>query len=188
MTGLNPYRLQRLSILSFSLELRTVFSNAWLLVPQKGTSERDPAALSDLLKKSGSRVPFSLLVKTLFLQRCSEGLSCFPNVCTHAWHPLVKSADAGCRIICPQHGRQFGADGRFLSHAGFERLRDFPRESDHLGSFRVEEWGPFLFVCLENPLGPINDFLGNVQQFIPGIRLGSLKYHLVPDEVREVDG
>ena len=171
-----------------ALELRTVFANNWLLVPQNGTSGQDTVTLSDLLKKNGSRVPFSMFGKPLFLQRRSEGLSGFSNVCTHAWHPLIESAGAGGRIICPQHGRQFGADGRFLSHAGFEGLKGFPRESDHLRSLRVEEWGPFVFVCLENPLGHANEFLENVQQSITGIRLGSLKYHQVPDEVREVEG
>ncbi len=171
-----------------TLELRTVFANTWLFVPQKRISEQDSVALSDILTKNGSRVPFSLLERPLFLQRRTEGLNCFPNVCTHAWHPLVESADAGGRIICPQHGRQFGADGKFLSHAGFERLRDFPRESDHLRSLHVEEWGPFVFVCLENPLIPFRELLENVQQSIPGIPIRSLKYHYVPDEVREVEG
>ena len=54
------------------LELRTVFANTWLLVPQKKISEQDPVALSDFLTKNGSRVPFSLLGKPLFLQRRPE--------------------------------------------------------------------------------------------------------------------
>jgi choline monooxygenase len=171
-----------------AMELKTVFAKTWLFVPQQHVSEQHQEVPSDFLKKSGSRFPFSLLGKPLFLQHGPKGLNCFPNVCTHAWHPLVESADAGGSIICPQHGRQFGADGKFLSHAGFEGLRDFPRESDHLRSLHVEEWEPFVFVCLENPVEPFSELSENVQQSVPGIHLGSLRYRHVPNEVREVEG
>src|SRR6266849_9921512 len=88
---------------------------------------------SESLTKPGSRVPFSLLGKPLFLQSNSKSeISCFPNVCTHAWHPLVESAAVGGSIVCPQHGREFDSEGRFVFHKGFEKLQDFPRESDSL--------------------------------------------------------
>src|SRR5712692_10690302 len=73
------------------LELRNIFSKTWLLVPDQGG--KGSASLSDLLRAPGSRVPFSLLGKPMFLQRGSgRTLNCFPNVCTHAWHLLVESS------------------------------------------------------------------------------------------------
>ncbi len=171
------------------LELRTVFVKTWLFVPQQDISEQREAALSDFLKKPGSRVPFFMLGKPLFLQRDQRGgLNCFPNVCTHAWHPLVESASVGGSIICPQHGRQFDTDGKFASHAGFEQLEGFPRESDHLKSLHVEEWRPFIFISSGHPLAPFHEFVEKVQQSIPGIDLRALARHRVEDEVREVKG
>src|SRR6266852_4780795 len=123
------------------LELGTIFAHTWLLAPREGNSQKSLATLTDSLRKTGSRVPFNLLGKPLFLLRGQHGkLNCSPNVCTHAWHPLVESSSDGGAIICPQHGRQFDNEGRFLAQAGFEKMEGFPRESDNLRNVHVEEW------------------------------------------------
>ncbi len=171
------------------MELRTLFSNTWLLVPEQDTPGNGSTLISEFLKSPGSWVPFSLLGKPFFRQRGRSGeLNCFPNVCTHAWHTLVESANTGGTIICPQHGRQFGSGGRFLSQAGFEKLENFPRESDHLRRVQVEEWGQFFLVCLERALAPFQEFVDEVRRSIPGIDLKRLRRHHVEGEVREVEG
>ena len=171
------------------LELGTIFTQTWLLAPQVGNSLDRPTTLTDSLRKTGSRVPFNLLGKPLFLQRGQHGkLNCFPNVCTHAWHPLVESSSDGGAIICPQHGRQFDTEGRFLAQTGFEKMESFPRESDHLRNIHVEEWGQWVFVSTGEPLAPFRGFMEKVQQSIPGIKLDSLRRQRVEGEVREVEG
>ena len=169
------------------LELNTIFNRSWMLVPHGSTG--NSTSLGGLLSRPGSRVPFSLLGKPLFLQRNSrKEINCFPNVCTHAWHPLVESASIGGSIVCPQHGREFDPDGKFVSHKGFENLENFPRESDNLRRLQVENWGPLVSVCLGEPLAPFKKILEKVKESIPGIDLDSLKYQAVANEVREVDG
>ena len=164
------------------LELRTIFTRAWLLIPP----ENHPP---DFLKPQGARVPFSLLGKPLFLQRGLKGqLHCFPNVCTHAWHPLVEGSAVGRTIICPQHGRQFDVEGRFVSQAGFNDLENFPRDSDHLRSIPVEEWAQFAFACLGRPMAPFHKFVGEVQNSLPAMSLEKLRSHSTGSDVREVDG
>ncbi len=169
------------------LELDRIFSRSWTLAPYG--ARNGVGTPSDPLDKPGSRAPFSLMGKPFFFQRASSGeLNCFPNVCTHAWHPLVESPSIGGSIVCPQHGRRFDTDGRFVSHTGFENLKDFPRESDSLRKLKVENWGPFIFLCLGDPMAPFYEFVNNVQRSIPGIDLARLRYHSVSDELREVDG
>jgi choline monooxygenase len=170
------------------LEMETIFNKTWMLVPHHGSPSRS-TAFSDFSNKPGSRVPFSLLGKPLFFQRNSKReINCFPNVCTHAWHPLVESASIGGSIVCPQHGREFDSEGRFMSHRGFEKLEDFPRESDNLRKLPVENWGPLISVCLGEPFAPFKEIAENVTESVPGIDLESFKYKPVLDEVREVDG
>src|SRR6266851_3970601 len=170
------------------LEIKTIFNKTWMLVPHHVSP--DPSTFfSESLTKPGSRVPFSLLGKPLFLQTNSKReINCFPNVCTHAWHPLVESASSGGSIVCPQHGREFDSEGRFMFHKGFENLEDFPRESDSLTKLKVENCSPFIFVCLGDPLAPFHELLDNVQRSIPGIDLSSLRHHSVSNELREVQG
>ena len=164
------------------LEMKTIFASVWLLVP--------PGDLpGELPKSQGVRSPFSLLGKPLFLQRGLKGqLHCFPNVCTHAWHPLVESASVGGAIICPQHGRQFDSEGRFVSQTGFDELQDFPRESDHLKHLPVEEWGRFVFVCPGRPIAPFHDFVKEVEESIAGVLFDRLSGRPLEVEVREVEG
>jgi len=115
-------------------------------------------------------------------------LNCFPNVCTHAWHPLVGPSSEGGAIICPQHGRQFDNEGRFVAQAGFEKMEGFPRKSDNLRNLHVEEWGPWIFVSTGEPLASFREFVEKLQQSIHGIRLESLRRQRVDSEVREVEG
>ncbi len=171
------------------LELGTIFAHTWLLAPPEGNSQKSLATLTDSLRKTGSRVPFNLLGKPLLLQRDQQGkLNCFPNICTHAWHPLIESSSDGGAIICPQHGRQFDNEGKFLAQAGFEKMEGFPRESDNLRNVQVEEWGQWIFVSTGEPLAPFRGFIEKVQQSIPGIKLESLRRQRVEGEVREVEG
>ena len=171
------------------LELGTIFAHTWLLATQESGSQEGIANLTDSLRKTGSRVPFNLLGKPLFLHRGQHGnLNCFPNVCTHAWHPLVESSSIGRTIICPQHGRQFDNEGKFVAQAGFEKLQGFPRKSDDLLNVHVDEWGPWIFVSTGKPLASFHEFRENVQQSVPGIKFESLKRQRVEGEVREVEG
>ncbi len=77
------------------LEIKTIFNKTWMLVPHHVSPDAS-TFFSESLTKPGSRVPFSLLGKPLFLQTNSKReINCFPNVCTHAWHPLVETPSIG---------------------------------------------------------------------------------------------
>jgi choline monooxygenase len=171
------------------LELETVFAKTWLLAFPKSIFPTGTTTLADPLEKRESRVPLDLLGRPFFLQRSQQGkLNCFPNVCTHAWHPLVESPSVGGAIICPQHGRQFDSKGHFVAQAGFEKMEGFPRESDNLRRVHVDEWGQWVFVSTGEPLAPFREFIEEVQRSIPGIKLESLRRQRIGGEARYVDG
>ncbi len=168
-------------------ELETVFSNSWLLIPP--ADQATSSGTSDLLKQKGARIPFSILGKPLFLQRDDEGqLHCFPNVCTHAWHPLVEAPGVERTIMCPQHGRQFSSKGKFVTQAGFSGLENFPRGSDHLRNFPVEEWNGLIFTCLGQAAAPLREFVREVDLSLAGLSLSGLRRRVLGFEVREVEG
>jgi choline monooxygenase len=140
-----------------------------------------------VLKRRGARSPFSLLDRPLFLQRDMKGvLRCLPNVCTHAWHTLVEGTGREKMIVCPQHGRQFGADGRYLSQPGFKEIP--VRECDHLRAFPVEQRQEFLFTCLGTPVMALDDVLAPMNESIANLPGGEWPRAPHPAEVREVEG
>ena len=172
-----------------SLELETLFAKTWLVLPQEISSDKDSGSLEDVLTNPSSRAPLNLLGNPLFLLRGQNGmLSCFPNVCTHAWHALVESPSVGGAIICPQHGRQFDLHGRFVAQSGFEKMDDFPRDSDHLRSLSVDQLGPLVFVSMEKPLASFSELTTDILRSIPGVSLENLVRHRMKGEVRVVDG
>ncbi len=160
-------------------ELETVFARNWLLVPPRTESElrNDPRDLAEMVQRRGSRAPVSFLDRPLFLQRDWDGgLHCFPNVCTHAWHVLVEGPERDRQITCPQHGRKFDCQGKFVRHAGFE-----PRPCDDLVEFPLEEPGGFLWTCLGKPVTPLSKVL-------EGISFPEMKRRPQSNEVRVVAG
>jgi choline monooxygenase len=172
-------------------ELATIFRDAWLLVPDRGgdAHQDDPRGIEELVRRRGSRAPFSLLGKPLFLQRDWDGqLRAFPNVCTHAWHTLVQGPARERTITCPQHGRQFDCAGKFAMQPGFEKLPGFPRPEDSLQAFPAEAWGPFVFASLGNPAQPLADLLGPAMDSLQGFPLAALKRKPLDAEARELEG
>ena len=151
-------------------EFRTIFSRNWLFVPQKTQPElrKDARALQEILQIRGVQVPFSLLNQPLFLQRdWEEKLHCFPNICTHAWFPLVHGVSRERLITCQQHGRKFDCAGKFSGQPGFQNLPGVPRPEDHLKDLPIAEWGPFFFLSLERPSISFEDLMKPGQASLP---------------------
>src|SRR5579859_6787902 len=120
------------------LELRTVFARSWLLVPPVDAA----------LEPRGAYATFSHLDRPLYLQRGWDGqLRCFPNICSHAWFPLVNGAGRERTIVCRQHGRRFDSEDRCLGQPGFDDVR----EADHLRQLPLAEWRQWLFLAFDKP-------------------------------------
>ena len=115
-----------------------VFAPSWQLVADR-----------ESLQAPGHVVPAFLLDEPVVIARDREGtLRGFSNVCTHRANLLVSEPGKRASIVCGYHGRRFGLDGRFQAMPGFERARDFPRDSDDLPPVGVASWGPLVFASL----------------------------------------
>jgi len=172
-------------------ELATLFRQSWVLIPLRSgpDTREDLRSLADLVARRGARAPFTMLDRPLFLQRDWQGkLRAFPNVCTHAWHTLVQGPDRSKTLACPQHGRQFDAQGRCLGQQGFEECKGFPGPEDHLQAFEVAAWGPLLFASLGAPVRPAKEVLGPVQESLGSLPFEHFQRRTFAGEVREVEG
>ena len=175
------------------LELDTIFSSSWLLVPERSAEElsQDPRTLAELLAPRGARVPATLLGRSVYLQRAWDGggLAAFPNTCTHAWYPLVLGPSRGPSVTCAQHGRKFDCEGRFISQPGFGAgLPGFPRDCDHLARHEIAEWHGSLFACLGKPEAPLASLLAELYASVARLPLDRLRPEPGSARVRELDG
>jgi choline monooxygenase len=154
-------------------ELETIFTRSWLLLP-----EADP----EQAMLRGSRVPAALLDKPVFIQRGWQDtkIRLFPNVCTHAWYPLVSGASRSRAITCGQHGRQFDCAGKFLNQPGFKDAQP----CDDLKALPLESFGPLFFGCLGKPETPFKSIFKEPMEFAPFFT----KLKLREQSWREVDG
>jgi phenylpropionate dioxygenase-like ring-hydroxylating dioxygenase large terminal subunit len=169
-------------------ELETIFSRCWLPVPQRTAEELsvDSRSLTELVSLRGSHLPFNVLDRPLFLQRDWEGrLRCFPNVCTHAWFPLIHGPGRERTIVCGQHGRRFDCAGRFLSQPGFDGSQE---ESDNLRALNLSEWHELLFVVLSEPVLPLDELFSEIRASTSCLPLSDFRRAQQPAEVRELDG
>lgn len=109
------------------------------------------------------------LHEPLVLVRDGHQLRCLSNVCTHRGNIIVHDPGKFKTLNCLYHGRRFGLDGSYQHMPEFKETKNFPRDCDHLHSFQLKEWGPFLFTGLEPEVdfSVIKDFLDKWVGFLP---------------------
>ena len=97
-----------------ALEREKLFKNAWLMLPEptRESYSNDRRSTTQRVSEPGSHAPLELEGRPLFLKRDAQGtLRLFPNVCTHAWYPLVTECGTSKGVVCGQHGPRLPFDG-----------------------------------------------------------------------------
>jgi choline monooxygenase len=132
----------------FELAKEKLFSPGWQFIGDTG-----------LVNERGRCYPFTLLEHYLdepLLLTCSpeNHLHCVSNVCTHRGTLVIKEPCKMVNLRCRYHGRQFGLDGHFISMPEFKEVKDFPSPDDNLKQLPLFNWGPLLFVSLQQMAPP----------------------------------
>jgi len=89
-------------------------------------------------------------------------LRAFSNVCRHRGSLLVDGQGCGSSIRCPYHAWTYSLDGKLLGTPEFEGVCDWDRSKVSLPAYRVEVWGPFVFVNLDADAPPLGEVLGAI--------------------------
>jgi choline monooxygenase len=157
---LDPSMLER--------EKTQIFGRTWQLV---GRLEQ--------LQKPGDFFTCEVIDEPLVVTRDSAGaLHAFFNVCKHRAGPVAQGAGNRKTLQCLYHGWTYDLDGRLRTTPEFEGVRNFDRAQFGLTPVRVDSWGPFVFVCLDNETPPLREVLGAIPsetQAMPIERMGFYK-------------
>jgi choline monooxygenase len=136
-----------------------------------------------LVNEPGHCCPFILLEnyldEPLVLTRDKENvIHCLSNVCTHRGTLVVQEPCKTTNLRCRYHGRQFRLDGSFVSMPEFKEVLNFPTAADNLSPLPLYQWGPWLFVSLQQTL-PATAYLQDMMNRVAWLPVQEFK--LRPD-------
>jgi Rieske 2Fe-2S family protein len=139
-------------------ERRHLFSAGWVCI---GRSE-DVAGRGD---QRAVRVGGEGVV----LARDGQGeLHAFHNACRHRGHELLRDGECRTRrsIGCPYHGWVYNLDGTLRQASRFSDIPGFDIADLPLQEIRTREWHGWVFVNLSGDARPLEDWLGNLDEYI----------------------
>jgi choline monooxygenase len=133
-------------------EKRLVFGRTWQLVGRLNQ-----------VRLPGEYVTCSVADEELVVTRAGS-LHALSAVCRHRAGPVARGAGQRKSLQCGYHGWTYSLDGRLLSAPEFEGASDFDPAGVCLPTFRVEPWGPFVFVNLAREGASLAQALGAIPE------------------------
>lgn len=105
-----------------------------------------------------------------------EKLRALSNICLHRAGPVAIGCGSRNGFQCPYHGWTYELDGRMRNARGMEGAEDFEPEQIRLPEFRVDTWGPLVWVCLEDDVPPLSEWLAQITPRAAHYDLDNLQY------------
>jgi choline monooxygenase len=135
-------------------EQERIFGRTWQLV---GHSEQ--------VRVPGDYFTCVIAGEPLVITRGEDGaLHALSNVCRHRAGPVARGAGHRKALQCGYHGWTYDLDGQLRTTPEWDGVRGFEKARQCLPAFRVETWGPFLFVNLDAQAPPLSEFLGSIPE------------------------
>ncbi len=134
------------------IERERIFARTWQF-----------AASLDRLREPGDFVAVDVVGVPIVLTRDRDGvLRGFHNVCRHRAGVVAKGCGNRRTLQCRYHGWTYGLDGSLHHAPEFEGVEGFCREEFGLMPVRVETWGAFAFVNLDDGAVGLHEMLGEI--------------------------
>jgi phenylpropionate dioxygenase-like ring-hydroxylating dioxygenase large terminal subunit len=107
-----------------------------------------------------------------------EELRAFLNVCRHRGSVLVEGSGRRETLQCRYHAWTYDLDGRLRAAPRAQREPGFETDAIALLEFRVEIWGPLVFVCADDGTPPLEEHLGALPDHLAagGVDVESLRF------------
>src|SRR5689334_17038840 len=144
---------------------------SWYTDPNMLTLEREKifrttwqyAASLDLLRLPGNYAAVDVMGMPIILTRGQDGvLRAFYNVCRHRAGVVARGSGNRKTLQCQYHGWLYGLDGCLRTTPEFDAVEGFNKDDYGLVPVRVETWGPFAFVNMDQDAPPLIEVLGDI--------------------------
>jgi choline monooxygenase len=134
------------------LERETVFARTW-----------QPVGWAKTVAEPGTYLAAEIVGEPVVVTRGKDAvLRAFSNVCRHRASIIAEGQGTTASLRCPYHGWTYALDGRLLGCPEFEGVLDFDKSSVCLPQFRVETWGPYVFVNQDPNAPALADIFGDI--------------------------
>jgi choline monooxygenase len=149
----------------------TTIPSRWYLDPQILGLERarifartwQPAGFARTVAGPGSYFACEIAGEPVVVARAKDGiLRAFSNVCRHRASIIAAGEGKAASLRCPYHNWTYALDGHLLACPEFEGVEDFDKSTVRLPQFRVEVWGPYVFVNQTDSGPPLGELLGDI--------------------------
>jgi choline monooxygenase len=158
----------------YDLELERIFARTWQAV-----------ARVDEVAKPGDYTATEAAGEPIVVARDQNGrLRAYYNVCPHRAGALARGRGNRKSLQCLYHGWTFGLDGQLLRAPGMEGTEGFEPACFGLHEIRVETWGPYVFVNLDDDAPSLaaqwgDDFVRQTGVTLDGWRLVERSEYLI---------
>jgi choline monooxygenase len=136
----------------YAHEVERVFGRTWQLVARR-----------DELARPGDFVPVMVVDEPIVITHgVDRQLRAFYNVCRHRAGQVALTRGNRKSLQCHYHGWTYGLDGSLRACPEMEETEEFRKEDFGLQPVRVDRWGPFVFVCLDEDAPSLSEMLGDI--------------------------
>jgi choline monooxygenase len=135
-----------------TLEQERIFARTW-----------QPGGYISSVANPGDYFACEIQGEPIVVARAKDGiLRAFSNVCRHRASLIVEGSGSANVLRCPYHAWTYELNGKLLGTPEFEGVENWERSDICLPQYRVETWGPFVFVNLDANAPPLAEFWGEI--------------------------
>lgn len=140
-------------------ERELIFARTW-----------QPVAFSKSVAEPGTFASAEIAGEPVIVARAKDGvLRAFSNVCRHRASTIADGSGKAASLRCPYHGWTYGLDGRLLACPEFEGVLDWDKSSVRLPEYRVNTWGPYVFVNQDAAAPSLSEVFGDIPEHVAKI-------------------
>ena len=135
-----------------SLESARVFGRTW-----------QPVGFASVVADPGTYLTAEIAGEPVVVTRGKDGvLRAFSNVCRHRASIIADGNGRAQTLRCPYHNWTYSLDGKLIACPEFEGVAEFDQSNVRLPEFRVETWGPYVFVNQDSSAPALAEVLGEI--------------------------
>jgi choline monooxygenase len=134
------------------LEQERVFARTW-----------QPVGYTGSIANPGDYFACEIQGEPVVVARAKDGIvRAFSNVCRHRASLIVEGGGSANVLRCPYHAWTYELNGKLLGTPEFEGVENWDRSEICLPQYRVETWGPFVFVNQDHNAPPLGEVWGEI--------------------------